>query len=307
MDETFELPDSDESVSESDIPTHFKPGEILKSIEAENEAKKQKLSKSDPQETNEMQHKINASSLSSAFENAFGHLKNSKYYEDPYLSAPSSSKQAAEKSVEKITPNKNFIIVNSCQRGNPLLKHIRNVPWEFGEIEPDYIMGKTTCALYLSLRYHNLYPNYIHQRLKSLGRSYELRVLLVHVDIIDPHPALKELSQIAILANCTLMLVWSSEEAGKYIETYKSFENKSPELIMEKQDNDTYSQLTDSLTSVRSINKTNAVTLLSIFGTLENLLQTTTEEIALCPGMGTQKASRLHEIFHQPFLKAKKS
>lgn len=44
-------------------------------------------------------------------------------------------------------------------------------------------MGKTTCALFLSLKYHNLKPDYIHERLKLLGKSYELRVLLVLVDM----------------------------------------------------------------------------------------------------------------------------
>ena len=46
----------------------------------------------------------------------------------------------------------------SNQRGNPLLKSIRNVPWEYGDIVPDYVMGHTCCALFLSLRYHNLNP-----------------------------------------------------------------------------------------------------------------------------------------------------
>ena len=38
---------------------------------------------------------------------------------------------------------------NVLQRGNPILKFIRNVPWEFGEIIPDYQLGSTSCALYL--------------------------------------------------------------------------------------------------------------------------------------------------------------
>lgn len=67
------------------------------------------------------------------------------------------------------------------QRGNPLLKSIFNVPWEYEEIIPDYVMGRTTCALFLSLRYHNLNPDYINERLKQLGKQYELRVLLVQV------------------------------------------------------------------------------------------------------------------------------
>lgn len=70
------------------------------------------------------------------------------------------------------------------QRGNPLLKHIRNVPYEFGEVVPDYVMGATTCAIFLSLRYHRLNPQYIHERLKILGQQYQLRVLLLQVRIM---------------------------------------------------------------------------------------------------------------------------
>lgn len=35
-----------------------------------------------------------------------------------------------------------------------------------------------------------------------------------------------------LLADLTLMLAWNAEEAGKIIETYKSFETKPPDLIM---------------------------------------------------------------------------
>lgn len=34
------------------------------------------------------------------------------------------------------------------------------------------------------------------------------------------------------------MLAWSSSEAGKIIETYKIYENKPPDMIMEKQESD---------------------------------------------------------------------
>lgn len=42
-------------------------------------------------------------------------------------------------------------------------------------------MGGDCCAMFLSLRYHNLNPDYIHGRLKELGKQYQLRVLLVQV------------------------------------------------------------------------------------------------------------------------------
>lgn len=48
----------------------------------------------------------------------------------------------------------------------------------------------------------------------------------------DPTNALKNLTQMCLLADLTLMLAWNAEEAGKMIETYKLFENKAPDLIM---------------------------------------------------------------------------
>ncbi|XP_052004802.1 DNA excision repair protein ERCC-1-like [Xyrauchen texanus] len=77
----------------------------------------------------------------------------------------------------------NSIIVSPRQRGNPILKFVRNVPWDFGEVVPDYVLGWTTCAFFLSVSNHNLNPNYIHERLKELGQSFALRVLLIQVDV----------------------------------------------------------------------------------------------------------------------------
>ncbi|XP_069485084.1 DNA excision repair protein ERCC-1 [Ambystoma mexicanum] len=197
------------------------------------------------------------------------------------------------------------LIVSPRQRGNPILKFVRNVPWEFDEIVPDYVMGPTTCALYLSLRYHNLNPNYIHERLKVLGQSFALRVLLVQVDVKDPHFALKELAKICILADCTLILAWSAEEAGRYLETYKSYEQKPADVLKEKVDQDFMSKMTDVLTTVKSVNKTDCTTLLSTFGSLADLTNATREDLSLCPGLGPQKAKRLFDVLHEPFQKTK--
>lgn len=61
------------------------------------------------------------------------------------------------------------------------MKFITNVLWEYSNIVPDYVIGKTTCAIFLSIRYHELNPDYIHERLKLLGNAYNLRILLVQV------------------------------------------------------------------------------------------------------------------------------
>ncbi|XP_068602643.1 DNA excision repair protein ERCC-1 [Brachionichthys hirsutus] len=197
------------------------------------------------------------------------------------------------------------IVVSPRQRGNPILKFVRSVPWEFGDVVPDYVLGPTTCALFLSLRYHSLNPNYIHDRLKTLGKSFTLRVLLVQVDVKDPHHALKELAQISIRADCTLILSWSPEEAGRYLETYKSYEKKPADILKEQIEKDYLSKVTDCLTTVKSINRTDAITLLSIFSSLEGIIGASKEDLVLCPGLGPQKARRLHDVLHKPFLKSK--
>ncbi|XP_078466709.1 DNA excision repair protein ERCC-1 isoform X2 [Lampetra planeri] len=191
-------------------------------------------------------------------------------------------------------------------RGNPVLKFVRNVPWEIADVVPDYVMGQTSCALFLSLRYHNLNPNYVHERLKQLGQAFDLRVLLVQVDVKDPHQALKELAKMCILAECTLILAWSPEEVARYLETYKAYENKPADLLKERVEQDYLSRMTDCLTTIKSVNKTDVITLLNTFGSLANIMEASKEDLSLCPGLGPRKARSLSSVFHEPFLKAKK-
>jgi len=196
----------------------------------------------------------------------------------------------------------NSIQVNPLQRGNPVLKEIRNAPWEFVEgIAPDYILGANAVAFFLSLRYFTLQPNYIHDRLKALGSGSRLRVLLVLIDQKDPHHALKKLMRISILGELTLMLAWNNAEAGKILETYKLFENKPPDMIKEKAGTQVHEKIIDALTSIKSINKTDAATLIGTFGTLEKIIQATPEDLALCPGFGPQKAQRLRKVLGENF------
>lgn len=45
------------------------------------------------------------------------------------------------------------------------------------------------------------------------------------------------------------------------------------------------------------------MTLLCTFGSLEKVIEASEEELALCPGFGPQKATRLHKVLHQHFRK----
>ena len=59
----------------------------------------------------------------------------------------------------------------------------------------------------------------------------------------------------------------------------------------------------DALTTVRSVNRTDAMTLLSTFGSLEKIIEATEDELSLCVGFGPQKASNLYKVLHMNFEK----
>lgn len=144
--------------------------------------------------------------------------------------------------------NPRCVLVNPKQRLNPALRHVHNVPMEFSDsIIPDFVVGRTSCILYLSLKYHALNPDYIFNRLRLLGKQYELRVLLVVVDTPDPTNALLNLTMVCLTAELTLMLAWSDIEAGTIIENYKLLENKPPDAIMERLDSDTHNRVSSLL------------------------------------------------------------
>lgn len=182
------------------------------------------------------------------------------------------------------------------------------VPFFFeDDMAPDYVLGKTCCCLFLSLKYHNLYPTYIYERYNVLGKLYLLRVLLVLVDVEDVKTPLKELTKAAILGESTLMLCWSYEEAARCLETYRTFENKSPEILMERQQTNNkgtegaYECVVEALAGIKKINKTDAMSLVSNFETLERIIRAQPEKLALCPGLGPQKAEAMHALFKRPF------
>ena len=120
------------------------------------------------------------------------------------------------------------------------------------------------------------------------------------MDVREPHHALKELTRLCLRCDLTLMLAWTADEAGRILDTYKAYEHKSAELIREPQAGGALAQVTEALTSVRSVNKTDAGALLTAFGSLAQVVRATEEELALCPGVGPGKAKRLYEVLHMP-------
>ncbi|KAL9126379.1 MAG: hypothetical protein Q9217_004556 [Psora testacea] len=181
------------------------------------------------------------------------------------------------------------ILVSTRQKGNPSLNYIRSLPWEFSDIPADYVLGATTCALFLSLKYHRLHPEYIYSRIRVLGHKYNLRILLAMVDIQNHEESLKELSKTSLVNNLTLILCWSAQEAGRYLELYKSYEHASPASIRAHQATSYSEKLVEFITVPRSINKTDAVSLVSAFGSIGAAVNARPEEIGEITGWGEKK------------------
>jgi len=201
------------------------------------------------------------------------------------------------------------IVVHPCQKGNPLLNSLTNVSWKYSDSTApppaDYIMTPSSCALFLSLRYHALKPEYIYKRLKHLHsyKTFTIKVLLCLVDVKEPTKAVVELTKACFVVDVTLLLAFSNGEAATYVETFKSYEKKPADSIKTKQSTSHVSKASEVLSSIPSINTTDAHTLLTEFETLVNLSKVSEENLALCPGIGGIKANNITKLFNQPFLK----
>ncbi|GAQ07804.1 mating-type switching protein swi10 [Aspergillus lentulus] len=193
------------------------------------------------------------------------------------------------------------ILVSTRQKGNPILNHIKLLPWEYADIPADYVVGATACALFLSLKYHRLHPEYIYSRIKALGGKYMLRIILVMVDIENHEDSLKELSKTSIINNYTLMLCWSAPEAAHYLELYKSSENAQPTAIRTQQAQSYKESLVEFVTTPKSINKSDAASLISTFGSLQNAINAQPEQISAVPGWGEKKVRQWTNAVREDF------
>ncbi|KAL8860917.1 MAG: hypothetical protein Q9178_002672 [Gyalolechia marmorata] len=221
---------------------------------------------------------------------------------------PSSAESPGPKKIQQPTPQAlpsrtgpSAILVSPRQKGNPILNNVRSLPWEYSDIPADFVLGATTCCLFLSLKYHRLHPEYIYNRIRNLGHKYNLRLMLTMVDIQNHEESLKELSKTSMVNNLTLILSWSRQEAGRYLELYKSYEHASPTSIKAHQSTSYRDKLVEFVTTPRSINTTDATSLISAFGSIRAAVNARPEEIGMIPGWGEKKVQRWCQTVDEPF------
>jgi DNA excision repair protein ERCC-1 len=221
--------------------------------------------------------------------------------------AAASSKPSADSALptardhHALLQQPHVLYVSTKQRGNGVLKYIRNVPYQFATMVPDYILNTKRCALFLSCKYHSLYPEYIYRRIAELKTDFELRILLVLVDVEDNANTLLQLNKLAVQHDFTLILSWTEEEAARYLETFKALDGKDASSIQKREQSNFADQVADVLSTAKSVNKTDAAQLLSNFGTFKAIAAASMDELCTCAGMGPTKVRRLYEAFRKPF------
>lgn len=184
-----------------------------------------------------------------------------------------------------------------------MLACVKSMPWEYSDIPADYGLGVTTCALFLSLKYHRLHPEYIYNRIQKLQGKYALRILLTMVDIPNHEDSLRELSKTSLVNNVTVILCWSAAEAARYLELYKSYENHAGgfSAIRGQQATGYAERLVEFVTVPRAINKADAVALVGTFGSLKNAINADPEIIGAVGGWGEKKVKAWRRAVEEPF------
>ncbi|VDM44179.1 unnamed protein product [Toxocara canis] len=233
------------------------------------------------------------------------------------------------------TASSKLAINRRRQEGNPVLKYVRNVHFEWADIKADFEAGKEMGILYLSLKWHKLHPGYIETRMNSDDTGYAVKVLLVLVNV-DQRFMLRELNLFCYRTGWTLLLCYSAEEAAEYLESLHISRNKDEQsavsAVQEKKkkrqgvtETNESSQVfffparvptfkTDLdfqqiqlavgfLSGIRSVSTSDAQRLISTFGSIHTIANAGVEKLSLCPGLGPVKAENIYTFFRTPFLK----
>ncbi|KAK9376354.1 restriction endonuclease type II-like protein [Lipomyces chichibuensis] len=215
--------------------------------------------------------------------------------------------QPVPRKVANASSSLGSIVVSPRQKGNPVLNYIRNVPWEYGDIVPDYLVDPTIAILFLSLKYHRLHPEYIYNRITKMAKNFRVRILLIVVDIENHEESIKELTKTGVVNNLAIILSWSAQEAGHYISLFGALKSAPPTAIQASQKEDYSIRIVDLLTSIRGVNKNDAASLISTFGSLKNAVNDGGKTISDIGGWGDAKVRRFRVAITEPFVVRRKT
>lgn len=122
---------------------------------------------------------------------------------------------------KSIQPGKT-VLVNTTQKENPLLNHLKSTNWRYvsstgiSTIFYDYLV-RGRSVLFLTLTYHKLYVDYISRRMQPLSKN-ENNILIFIVDDSNSEDTLNNITKLCMFNGFTLLLAFNFEQAAKYIE-----------------------------------------------------------------------------------------
>lgn len=130
--------------------------------------------------------------------------------------------EGRDKRLNQSTGTGRSVLVNTTQKENPLLNHLKNTNWRYIKSSPtnkvyyDYLI-KGRCVLFLTLSYHKLYADYITRRMQPLVRN-DTNILIFVVDDNNSDESLNEITKQCMFNGFTLLVAFNFEQAAKYIE-----------------------------------------------------------------------------------------
>jgi DNA excision repair protein ERCC-1 len=125
------------------------------------------------------------------------------------------------------------------------------------------------------------------------------------VDIPNHEDSLRELAKTSLVNNVTVILCWSAAEAARYLELYKSYEHANFSAIRGQQATGYAEKLVEFVTVPRAINKADAVSLVSTFGSLRHAVNADPEQVSIVGGWGERKVKAWCKAVDQPFRSKK--
>lgn len=121
------------------------------------------------------------------------------------------------------------------------------------------------------------------------------------VDIPNHEDSLRELAKASLVNNVTIILCWSAAEAARYLELYKSYEHANFAAIKGQQATSYAEKLVEFVTVPRSVNKADAVALVSTFGSLKSAINAYPEQVSVISGWGERKVKNWCKVVEEPF------
>lgn len=187
-----------------------------------------------------------------------------------------------------------MIRVNSKQKGNNVLNYIKKSIWHFEEsLNTDYEVNGSINMVFLSIRFHVCKPEYIHKKIKKIGKKYQNNILLIYIDTKNYEAIASEIFTISDLYNYTCLFGFSDEECSTIISAFDT-KNTNFEILRKKESD----PLLKFLSSFPRVNTTDVESLKANLGSLKDI---TTIKIKNVAGMGETKADLIHEYLNKKF------